>query len=339
MDWRQSRPITGVRYLLDAARDEGVDAVTCLIGSAISNEAMQQPNAQIEAWQELAVIRNLIEHAGREGLGFSVGRRYHLTSLGVLGFTMLASRTLGEAFATFGRFRLLGLTLCPAHFEQDQRGMWLLFDASVLPQDARTFVIERGLAASLGTTCELLQRPIEPLIVELTCDAPSDPGILLRDFPYPVQFNTARNGILFSRDDLQISLPQAHLGTHDEGKQLCAGLYEEISHSLVRAPTARLVQQVLIRNSATLLSGRAVAEQLGLAERTLYRRLAREGHAFQQLNDQIKQRLAERLLSESRLALNDISQSLGYAEAASFSRAFSRWTGCSPRHWQRQNAL
>ncbi|MCY1273560.1 putative HTH-type transcriptional regulator [compost metagenome] len=339
MDWRQSRPLTGVRYLLEVAQAEGVDAATCLIGSAISSDAIQQPNAQIEAWQELAVIRNLIEHAGRPGLGFVVGQRYHLTSLGLLGFTMLASRTLGEAFATFGRFRLLGLTLCPTRIEADRHGIWLLFDASVLPQDARTFVIERGLSACLGTASELLQRPVAPLLIEMSSDAPTDLTTLQRDFPYPVHFNAARNGILFSQADLQFSLPQAHIGVHSEGEQLCERLCAEISHSLVKAPTARLVQQALIRDSASLLSGRTVAERLGLSERTLYRRLAREGHAFQQLNEQIKQRLAERLLSESRLDLNDIAQHLGYAEAASFSRAFSRWTGCSPRHWQRQHAL
>ena len=336
MDWRQNRPLTGVLYLLETAQAEGVDAATCLIGSAIANAALQQRNAQIEAWQELAVIRNVIEHAGRPGLGFVAGQRYHLTSLGLLGFTMLASRTLGEAFATFSRFQLLALTLCPARIEVERRGTWLLFDASVLPQDARAFVIERGLAGCLGVACELLQRPIEPLAVEMTSSAPADLVALQRDFPYPVQFDGTRNGILFSHAELQFSLPQAHISAHSEGEQLCERLCLEISHSLVKAPTARLVQQVLIRDSASLLSGREVAQRLGLSERTLHRRLAGEGHGFQQLNEQIKQRLAERLLSDSRLDLNSIAQRLGYAEAASFSRAFSRWTGYAPGQWKRQ---
>ncbi|WP_417661391.1 AraC family transcriptional regulator [Pseudomonas sp.] len=336
MDWRQSRPLTGVRYLLETAQTVGVDAPTCLIGSAISSATLQQRNAQIEAWQELAVIRNLIEHAGRPGLGFVAGQRYHLTSLGLLGFTMLASRTLGEAFATFSRFQLLALTLCPAYTEPDRRGMWLLFDASVLPQDARAFVIERGLSGCLGVASELLQRPITPLAVEMMTNAPADLSSLQRDFPHPLHFAATRNGILFSHADLQFKLPQAHISAHSEGEQLCERLCLEISHSLAKAMTARLVQQVLIRDSASLLSSRAVAERLGLSERTLHRRLASEGHSFQQLNEQIKQRLAERLLSDSRLDINDIAQRLGYAEAASFSRAFSRWTGYAPGQWKRQ---
>ncbi len=336
MNWRQSRPLTGVRYLLDVARVESVDVPACLIGSAISAEALQQANAQIEAWQELAVIRNLLEHAGRPGLGFVAGRHYHLTSLGLLGFTMLASRTLDEAFAAFRRYQPLALTLCPARIETERRGTWLLFDASVLPQDARRFVIERGLAGCLSVTSELLQRPATPLAVEMTAEAPDSAIDLQPDFPYPVRYAATRDGILFASSELQLSLPQAHISAQLEGEQLCERLCTEIAHDLVAAPIARLVQQVLIRDSATLLASRTVAERLGLSERTLHRRLAAEGHAFQQLNEQIKRRLAERLLRDSSLDLGSIAQRLGYADAASFSRAFNRWNGSSPGAWRSQ---
>lgn len=334
MDWRQSRSLSGVHYLLETAQNEGVDAPSCLIGSAISSEVLQQRNAQIEAWQELAVIRNLLEHAGRPGLGFATGQRYHLTSLGLLGFTMLASRTLGEAFATFSRFQLLALTLCPARVEEDRRGTWLLFDASVLPQDTRAFVIERGLSACLGVAGELLQRPPDPLAVEMTVSAPADLSMLQREFHYPITFEAERNGILFSHAELQFNLPQAHISAFSEGEQQCERFCLEIAHRLVKTPTARLVQQVLIRDSSTLLSSRMVAQRLGLSERTLHRRLAKEGHAFQQLNEQIKQRLAERMLRDTHLDLASIALHLGYAETASFSRAFNRWTNSPPGKWR-----
>ena len=338
MNWRQSRPLTGVRYLLEVARAQGVGPAACLLGSAIATDALQQSNAQIEAWQELAVIRNLLEHAGRPGLGFVAGKHYHLTSLGLLGFTMLASRTLDEAFAAFQRYQLLALTLCPARIEADKRGTWLLFDASVLPQDARRFVIERGLAGCLSLTSELLQRPAVPLAVEMTAAAPDELAALQRDFAYPVRFSATRDGILFSNAELHLNLPQAHISAQLEGEQLCERLCNEISHDLVAPPTARLVQQVVIRDSASLLTSRTVAQHLGLSERTLHRRLAAEGHSFQQLNEQIKRRLAERLLLDSRLDLGSIAQRLGYADGASFSRAFSRWNKCSPGYWRNRTS-
>ena len=310
---------------------------SCLKGSAIALADLNASAVQIEAWQELAVIRNVLEHCNRPGLGFIAGQRYHLTSLGVLGFTMLASHTLIEAFASFSRFQLMALTLCPTRLEHDRRGVWLLFDSSVLPRDACRFVVERGIAACLSISSELLKRQVIPLAVEMTAPELSDTTPQPCSFPYVQAFSAQRDGILFASQDLHSPLPQAHIEAQLEGKQLCEMQCRELAHPLHKAPTARQVQKVLIGQSGQLLSCRAVAERLGISERTLHRRLAGEGQSFQQLNDQIKKQLAKQLLDDPRLDLNAIAQRLGYAEAASFSRAFSRWTGCPPSHWQRYN--
>jgi len=337
MDWRQKRSLTGVRYLLDTAQAEGVEIGSCLKGSAIASADLKANAAQIEAWQELAVIRNLLEHNNRPGLGFITGGRYHLTSLGLLGFTMLASRTLIEAFASFSRFQMMALTLCPTRLERDRHGTWLLFDSSVLPKDACAFVIERGISACLSISSELLKRQVIPLAVEMTSPELSDMTTRQSVFPHVLTLSPKRNGVLFSSKDLQSPLPQAHIDAQLEGEHLCELQCREISHQLHKAPTARMVQRVLIGQSEQLLSCRIVAERLGISERTLHRRLAIEGHSFQRLNEQIKKPLAKRLLADSRLDLNSIAQRLGYAEAASFSRAFSRWTGYPPSYWQRQS--
>ncbi|OEC35750.1 AraC-type DNA-binding protein [Pseudomonas cuatrocienegasensis] len=337
MDWRQKRTLTGVRYLLQTAQEEGIDAPSCLKGSAIAAADLQSAGAQIEAWQELAVIRNVLGYSNRPGLGFLTGQRYHLTSLGMLGFTMLASRTLSDAFALFSRFQLIALTLCPTRLERDRRGMWLLFDASVLPRDTCAFIVERGLAACLQISSELLKRQVAPLAIEMTAPGPGSQAVSQPLFPYALRFSAQRDGILFSQSELNCPLPQAHVDAQLQGEQLCELQYQEVSHQLATAPIARQVQILLIGHPEKLLSCRAVAERLGLSERTLHRRLVGEGHSFQQLNEQIKKQLAKHLLNDPRLSLNAIALRLGYAEAASFSRAFSRWTGSPPSHWQRQS--
>ncbi|MBM7059274.1 AraC family transcriptional regulator [Pseudomonas sp. UL073] len=339
MDWRQKREITGIRHVLEVAQSEGVSVADCLVGSAVGAEALQQRNAQVEAWQELAVIRNLIQRAGRPGLGVLTGQRYHLTSLGLLGFTMLASRTLEEAFVTLGRFQRLALTLCPVQAEPEARGIWTLFDSSVLPLDAQPFVVERGFAASLRVAAELLQGPVVPLAIEFAMPAPADDSVYREAFGCPIRFAAGRNGLLFARADLQRVLPQAHADAREQGEALCEQACAALSLSLSGTPTARLVQQLLIRDSASLLDAATAAQRLGIAERTLHRRLAQEGQSFQRLGEAIKRQLAEQLLSDSQMDIHSIAQRLGYAEAASFSRAFSRWTGQSPGRWRRQAAL
>ncbi|MFV3386729.1 AraC family transcriptional regulator [Pseudomonas sp. NY15364] len=338
MDWRQKRPLTGVRYLLNTAQAAGVEMASCLKGCAVAPADLQSATAQIEAWQELAVIRNLLEHSNRPGLGFMTGDSYHLTSLGMLGFTMLASRTLEEAFGSFSRFQTMAVALCPVRFEPERRGTWLIFDTSVLPRDACTFVVERGISACLNIGSELLKRPLIPLAVEMTSHEPGDMAVRQSVFPHPLTLSAERNGVLLSARDLSSPLPQAHIDAQLAGEHLCEVQCREISNRLAKTPTARQVQRVIIAQSERLLSCRVVAERIGISERTLHRRLALEGHSFQLLNEHVKKQLAKRLLADSRMDLNSIAQRLGYAEAASFSRAFSRWTGCSPSLWQRQSA-
>ncbi len=80
VNWREKRDTSGVRYLLETAEADGLDTDACLTGSGISASALLEPGTTIEAWQELAVIRELIKQGARPDFGFRVGCRYHLTS-------------------------------------------------------------------------------------------------------------------------------------------------------------------------------------------------------------------------------------------------------------------
>lgn len=64
-----------------------------------------------------------------------------------------------------------------------------------------------------------------------------------------------------------------------------------------------------------------------------------EGCTFQGLLDEVRQRDAQRLLSDPKLAIKQVADAVGYADPANFARAFSKWTGLSPKAWrERLNA-
>jgi AraC-like DNA-binding protein len=73
-----------------------------------------------------------------------------------------------------------------------------------------------------------------------------------------------------------------------------------------------------------------VAHELGLSRQTLYRRLKAEGVTFEQLLDQLRHRVALRLLRDQHLSVKQASWRLGFSDPAAFSRAFKRWTGSAP---------
>ncbi len=136
MDWRQRRDNTNVGLLLELATELGVDAQRCLANTGLQDQSLEQV-VTLELWQELAVIRNLVAQYPYPGAGLKLGQRYHLTSLGLLGYTMLASRTLMEAIEITSQFRPLALSICPISLESDKAGLWMALDDQVLPEDAR----------------------------------------------------------------------------------------------------------------------------------------------------------------------------------------------------------
>lgn len=74
-----------------------------------------------------------------------------------------------------------------------------------------------------------------------------------------------------------------------------------------------------------------VARELGLSRQTLYRRLKAEGTTFERLRDRLRRRVALRLIRNEGVAVKEAAWRLGFSDPASFSRAFKRWTGKSPR--------
>jgi AraC-like DNA-binding protein len=78
----------------------------------------------------------------------------------------------------------------------------------------------------------------------------------------------------------------------------------------------------------------AVARALGCGRQTLYRRLRDEGTSFEALVEEVRRRLAKRLLRDPKVSVKEVGYRLGFAEPAAFSRAFKRWTGKSPAAWR-----
>lgn len=332
MDWRQRRERTNIDYLLEYAAGLGIGVAQCLDNTGLSQESLDAGEG-CELWQELAVVRNLVALQVPSGAGLQVGESYHLTSLGLLGYTMLASHTLAEAIEISQRFRPLALSICPVTLESDERGVWLRLDDRVLPEDARPLVIERGLAAWKRVLADLLQRPYTPLQISLSDSFKLSSVDYASYFGCPV-VAAPMSGMLLAQSDLDSPLPFANALT----QQTCASLCQQLCDNLddVQGVLAQQVLHILLSHSNQRCRADTVAARLGISERTLHRRLAADGYSYRQLDERVRRNMAERLLVDSSLGLESIAQQLGYSEAAGFSRAFKRWTGYSPNQWRRR---
>lgn len=83
---------------------------------------------------------------------------------------------------------------------------------------------------------------------------------------------------------------------------------------------------------------RSACVVLGVKERTLRRHLTAEGTSFAAIVSDTLLALATRCLVDERRTIRETATDLGFADTASFHRAFKRWTGMTPKAYRRLNA-
>lgn len=103
-------------------------------------------------------------------------------------------------------------------------------------------------------------------------------------------------------------------------------------HSTDPVTAARYIVLDTLDGAAPTLA--EVAGQLGLSERTLQRRLTEAGTSLQEIVDECRRELAEKLLLETDLSLAQIAYKLGFSAPSAFTRSATRWFGTSPSRYR-----
>jgi AraC-like DNA-binding protein len=75
-----------------------------------------------------------------------------------------------------------------------------------------------------------------------------------------------------------------------------------------------------------------------MSQRSLQRGLEAEGTTFRAVHESILRELVEVLLSNPTLKLDAVARSVGFGDQAAFSKAFRRWSGCTPARYRAQLA-
>ena len=146
-------------------------------------------------------------------------------------------------------------------------------------------------------------------------------------------FEAAFNGFVTDAWRLDTRLPTANEPLHRVLRAHADHLLAELGNG------DNLIQRVSADILNALSEGAVAAEQtatrLGMARRTLTRRLAQEGTSYSELLKEARYRTAIHYLQHTRHSVEDIAFLLGFSECAAFARAFKRWSGQAPADYRR----
>ena len=166
--------------------------------------------------------------------------------------------------------------------------------------------------------------------VHVTHPAPGSRAEYDRIFQVPVVFESNKNAVLLADDGwLSRRLPFASRAALGALTKHADALLEKLELSKsTRGRVESLLIPMLHTGEASV---EAVAASLGVSRQTLFRRLKAEGATFERVLDALRCKVALECLEGGRTSVHATAYRLGFSEPAAFSRAFKRWTGCSPR--------
>ncbi len=323
---------TWTATILRALEARGLDAGDIAARAGIDRAALG-PESRVPR-DVLNRLWNLaVEETGDPAFGLEVSRHPAQTTFHALGYAVFASLTLKEAFERIIRYRrLIGDVL---ELRLVDAGDRYRFEIDVSANPAVPFQAVDAIAATMARQARMLhgRRDCNPLAVTFVHSLPSDASGYRRVFRVPVAFDQPRNALEYARADVEDRLPAGN-----------AELARSNDEVLVRYLAQREKAQVSNRVQQALLdalpdgppSKTAIATALGVSARNLQRHLAEEGTSFKALLEDARIGLARDYVEAGRLSVTEIAFVLGFADTSTFSRAFKRWTGASPREYASQ---
>lgn len=278
--------------------------------------------------QQLDIIStNAIEVSADRQLGLLVGSNMDIPSQGIFGYAIITSTTIGDALKLMVRYNKALLPSLDVKVLSRENRVEVLIRAPHLPDELKRYYIELIYAAIMRSGNTLIPKSKTSVHLELDYDAPYDKKPYQQLFGSKVKFNSNRSVLSFDQADLDLSIATANPIARDIFRRECDRLLSKDTH---RGMVSERVQEVLLQSGAEFPTSRRVANQLHMSESTLQRRLAKEGYKFQQLLDQVRNKLAHEYLTGTQLTVNEIAALLGFSDVANFRRSFKRWSKKTP---------
>ena len=191
---------------------------------------------------------------------------------------------------------------------------------------------EFALACCVGFPRELGRRPeVKPREVRFAHEQPQDIRPHEKFFGCPVKFGAERSVIVFPAEDFTGD-ERGDVGAFAGRRCSSLRLTTLPAGSAQVARVGELVMDLIIEGRGPTLD--LVSRRLFSSSRTLRRRLAHAGTSFQQVVDGQRCELALRLLEDPAIRTTDVATRLSFRDPKSFTRAFRRWTGMSPREYR-----
>lgn len=277
-----------------------------------------------------------VEATGDPAFGLLVPRFINPVTFHALGYAILASPNIKAALQRTIRFQRLISDATDERLELAGDRYRLVIERTS-PLGPPHEAIDAFMAVGARTFRALTDpNKVNPIALRLRRPEPPSFEAYNKVFRCPITFAAGEDAMEYSRGDVEAPLPNANaeLARHNDA---IVGDY--------LARTGR-VDSLADRVHALLVehlpdggpSEETIAERLCMSPRNLQLQLAQGGTSYKELLNRARQDLARSYLRQGKYSIKEIAFLLGFSDAATFTRAFRRWTGQSPGRFAQQTS-
>jgi AraC-like DNA-binding protein len=301
-----------------------------LSSDALAPELLADPDARLPA-KDVVALWTFLPTLVDKPFGLWLAGLLKEPPLTVAAFVIHASPNFGEGLSRANRYQRL--LHDHARSEIIHSASETTYRHQVGAFRAPAAAIEFGFASIMNIARKAMGMQLFPARVSFEHAAPPDLSLHREWFGERVLFDQPHDEIAFFNADLERPLVTADPTLRD-----VLEAHAKVLLSRLPEASATTSQRVRIAIAEHLRAGAPTLEQiaskLGLAQRTLQRRLKDEGTRFDALLDDVRRELAKRYLGDARISIQEAAFLLGFSDVAAFHRAFVRWTGTTPARYR-----
>ena len=321
-----------VRHIRDCLELAGLASAPVLEQHGIHPDQVDDRDQVVSLANYVSFFESAAQAARNPHFGLQAARVMSADGLGPLSFLFLSAPTLGEAFQTFteyldamqeSTFNAFELEESVCHFT------YAIQDDEIAPRRQDS---EYSIAVMCNLMRQYLGRRSAPAEVHFEHERQGALSSYESYFDCPVYFEQPHNRLYLPNELLE----RGSSVLSSELFPIIAGHLKARMHAQVEglSLTDQVRDLLMSASPDDLPELGQVASRLGFSRTTLMRRLIGENARFSDLAAERRLGFARQLLSISARSIADIALAAGYAETASFTRAFSRHAGVTPSAWR-----
>lgn len=326
-------PAIYLHLLAELLESIGINEQALLVKVGLDPARLSSMDLRVSQAQANEFVTRAVIESGEPGLGVLLARELKLPLHGALGTAVMSSRSLADVMDLVTRFLTLRAPYLSVNRRQQGDHALFVITSELDGGSLNQFVLDAVLYgfASMGeqltgatvTGASILRRGPEPGYFHRFRQA----------IPLPVEFGADEDAIVIPLAELESSIRFSDDQLAASSEAQCEAALSELTRDSGFASRVRRVIETSHPFPPRLAR---VAGTLFVSDRTLKRRLQAENISFQNLVDEVRLQRARELLANTSMNLGQIADTLGYADAANFTRAFKRWMGQSPSQFRSQ---